>query len=214
MTALRKIEEKSIPYDRIMALLQAAHEIPNLYKLEHVGSETALGADDFLPIFIYVVVRAQIKDISLINEEMQALCDPDGRMSEAGYYLATLEASIQHISDIDINTGELQEGMYVDSSDESDVDNDGDDIEHTQGGRKYYSGRHSPVFEKDDDREDEDGNAPDDSTVEDDDDNMGIGGSGGSSSSKSSSEVDLMLVTYTKNWDTGGDDHGEESHKI
>ena len=151
--ALRKIEDKSIPYDRIMALLKAAHEIPDLYKLEHVGSENALGADDFLPIFIYVVVRAQIKDIALINEEMQALCDPDGRMSEAGYYLATLEASIQHISDIDINTGELQEGVYAD---ESDDDDDDDDDDQDFRGRVHSVNRNAIISRDDDDDDDDD----------------------------------------------------------
>jgi hypothetical protein len=61
-------------------------------------------------------VRSQILDIILINEEMQTLCDPDSRLSEAGYYLATLEASIQHILDIDVNSGEIQHQFSDESS--------------------------------------------------------------------------------------------------
>jgi len=87
--------------------LDAANEIPKLYEKEHRDNQSALGADDFLPIFIYVLVKTQILEIALINEEIQALCDSDSRMSEAGYYLATLEASIQHIIDIDVDSGEL-----------------------------------------------------------------------------------------------------------
>ena len=82
-----------------------------LFKKEHRGQsliDLALGADDFLPIFIYVLVKSQLFDIVIINEEIQRLCDPDSRLSEVGYYLATLEASIQHILDIDVNSGELQ----------------------------------------------------------------------------------------------------------
>jgi hypothetical protein len=56
-------------------------------------------------------------DIVVINEEVQALCDSDSRLSEAGYYLATLEASIQHIIDIDVDSGELMRQ----SSDESSI---------------------------------------------------------------------------------------------
>ena len=36
-----------------------------------------------------------------LNEELQGFCDPDNRMSEVGYYLATMEASIQHLMDYD-----------------------------------------------------------------------------------------------------------------
>ena len=90
-----------------------------LFKKEHraqASSDLALGADDFLPIFIYALVKSQILDIILINEEVQALCDPDSRLSEAGYYLATLEASIQHILDIDVNSGEIHHQFSDESS--------------------------------------------------------------------------------------------------
>ena len=101
-------------------------------------------------------MRAQIKDIALINEELQALCDPDGRMSEAGYYLATLEASLQHISDIDVNTGELLEGLeQLSSSDEEDGDGDS----HVE--RRYSQRSKSPSSYQDDD--DDDSFPPEDS---------------------------------------------------
>lgn len=43
-----------------------------------------LGGDDFLPIFIYVIVKAQINDVYALNEELQAICDPDKKISETG----------------------------------------------------------------------------------------------------------------------------------
>ena len=111
--------------------MDAANEIPKLYEKEHRDNQSALGADDFLPIFIYVLVKTQILEIALINEEIQALCDSDSRMSEAGYYLATLEASIQHIIDIDVDSGELnrEHDNYDehDNDDEHDDDDDDDD---------------------------------------------------------------------------------------
>ena len=126
MFLIRNIEVKSIPFDRIRMLIEAAKEIPNVYTREHPGTETPLGADDFLPIFIYVVVRAQIQEIALINEELQALCDPDSRLSEAGYYLATLEATIHHILEIDLDAGvERMDKMNSGEGDEDDGD-DGD----------------------------------------------------------------------------------------
>ena len=100
--SLRDVRSKTLPHDRLEALLAAAKHIPDLFIKEHPGSDQPLGADDFLPIFIYVLARSQIPELMALNEELQALCDSDKRMSETGYYLATLEASLQHIAEADV----------------------------------------------------------------------------------------------------------------
>lgn len=104
---MRDIRSRTLPHDRLEALLLTAKEIPLHFQREHASSvedNVTLGADDFLPIFIYIIARAQIPDMLALSEELQALCDPDKRMSETGYYLATLEASLQHIIDADITS--------------------------------------------------------------------------------------------------------------
>lgn len=100
---LKDIRSHTLPHDRLHALVAAAKEIPDLFIAEHQGTDKPLGADEFLPIFIYILVRAEIPELLALNEELQALCDPDKRLSETGYYLATLEASIQHLVEADIN---------------------------------------------------------------------------------------------------------------
>ena len=102
---MRDIRSRTLPHDRLEQLLLTAKEIPIHFVREHPSSiedNTSLGADDFLPIFIYVIAKAQIPDLLALSEELQALCDPDKRMSETGYYLATLEASLQHILEANI----------------------------------------------------------------------------------------------------------------
>jgi hypothetical protein len=104
---MRDIRSRTLPHDRLEALLLTAKEIPLHFQREHTSSvedNVTLGADDFLPIFIYIIARAQIPDMLALSEELQALCDPDKRMSETGYYLATLEASLQHIIEADITS--------------------------------------------------------------------------------------------------------------
>ena len=104
---MRDIRSRTLPHDRLEALLLTAKEIPLHFQREHASSvedNVTLGADDFLPIFIYIIARAQIPDMLALSEELQALCDPDKRMSETGYYLATLEASLQHIIEADITS--------------------------------------------------------------------------------------------------------------
>jgi len=137
---LRDIRSKTLPHDRLEALLIAAKAIPDLFIKEHKGADQPLGADDFLPIFIYVLARAQIPDMLALHDELQALCDRDKRMSETGYYLATLEASLQHIADADVTSDSevlfpmLNQSMVRSQSDdeEEDQDDDEDDEEEEE----------------------------------------------------------------------------------
>ncbi len=57
----------------------------------------AAGADETLPIFIYILVHADIPDMLVLNAELQNIVDSDCVLSETGYYLATLEAAICHV---------------------------------------------------------------------------------------------------------------------
>ena len=57
-------------------------------------------ADDFLPMFTFVVVQAALPQLLIVKELMTALVDDEETYGECGYYLATLEASTQHIVDL------------------------------------------------------------------------------------------------------------------
>jgi hypothetical protein len=102
VSLLKEIRLQTLPIDRCSWLLQVAKEIPRLYQIEHPQFERPLGADDILPIFIFVIVKAQIPCMLALNQELQSLCDPDNKLSETGYYLATLEASLRHLLDADV----------------------------------------------------------------------------------------------------------------
>lgn len=110
----------TLPCDKIEMLLTASRSIFVLYRKEHPEASSALGADEILPIYIYVLTQAQIKNLILMNYELQMLCDEDKRMSEAGYYLATLQASITHILEADL----LKEKPFSPPSRHSEDDED------------------------------------------------------------------------------------------
>jgi hypothetical protein len=90
---LKEIRSKSLPFERIDCLLSVAKEIPNLYRLERPDlsrqqeeppqqqqqQQQCLGADDILPVFIYILVRAQIPNLLALNQELQILCDLERR---------------------------------------------------------------------------------------------------------------------------------------
>jgi hypothetical protein len=50
----------TLPCVKLRAIVEAAREISLLYEREH-GNKQVLGADDFLPIFIFTVVRAEME---------------------------------------------------------------------------------------------------------------------------------------------------------
>ena len=62
---------------------------------------TPLGADDFFPIFTFVVVRAQLSRPILLKELLWALCDPLMLQGEGGYYLTVYEAALEYIRGMD-----------------------------------------------------------------------------------------------------------------
>jgi hypothetical protein len=59
--------------------------------------EDVLSGDDFLPIFIYVIVHSELEFPIMTQVLLNRLCDPEKRRSESGYYLATFEAALHHI---------------------------------------------------------------------------------------------------------------------
>ena len=57
----------TLPCVKLRAIVDAAREISQLHKFEH-GGEQLLGADDFLPIFIFCVVRAEMERPCALSE--------------------------------------------------------------------------------------------------------------------------------------------------
>lgn len=91
------VVERTLPCDKLASLVEAAKDIPRIYRDEHPHAEKPLGADEFLPIFIWVVSQSDIEDLYLLKDVLCYLCDPNKRLSEVGYYLASFEAAIEHL---------------------------------------------------------------------------------------------------------------------
>jgi hypothetical protein len=97
-------------------LVEAAREIEHDDVAEHAVHSSAeraddykhLGADDFLPIFICCVIQAEMDRLCALCVLLRTLCDRINRIGEIGYYLASVEAAISHIQELDL-TGERDE---------------------------------------------------------------------------------------------------------
>ncbi len=103
---LSSMENSSTPSMMLNALARTAKAIYSEYKLAVLPSKgvevkstdsSYLGADDFLPIFIYVFCSSDLKQPVLNRDIMWNLGHPDQLQGECGYYLTAYESSIEFI---------------------------------------------------------------------------------------------------------------------
>jgi hypothetical protein len=77
-------------------------QVHALYRREHEGAKS-LGADDFLPIWIYVVAQSGLPRLLCLKNLLIGLCDKRRMLGETGYCLATLEAALDYLMNLDEN---------------------------------------------------------------------------------------------------------------
>lgn len=65
-------------------------------------SELVLGADDFLPIFIFVFCRSDLEHPIQNKDLLWKLCHPVQLQGESGYYLTIYESAVEYVLAYDI----------------------------------------------------------------------------------------------------------------
>jgi hypothetical protein len=118
MTACQILKQgvgrSTLPCVKLRAIVDAAKEISQIFShaketfqaqapLGQSTAPTHLGADQFLPIFIFCVVQAEIDRPCALCVLLRSLCDRINQMGEIGYYLASFEAAVTHIQEIDLS---------------------------------------------------------------------------------------------------------------
>ena len=111
------VGQSTLPCVKLRAIVDAARELSLLVaSAQEVdpgdrsdsASTMMLGADDFLPIFIYCVVKAEMERPCALSVLLRTLCDPINRIGEIGYYLACFESAIRHIQELDLSVNDLE----------------------------------------------------------------------------------------------------------
>ncbi|XP_049596336.1 ras and Rab interactor 3 [Syngnathus scovelli] len=87
------------PPKKIELLLKACKIIYDSMSVSSPGR--AHGADDFLPVMIYVLARSNLSDLVLDVEYMMELMDPTLTIGEGSYYLTTTYGALEHIKTFD-----------------------------------------------------------------------------------------------------------------
>jgi Vacuolar sorting protein 9 (VPS9) domain len=96
----------TLPCTKLQAIVHSAREITRLFHTMQGPRDEMkqeLGADDFLPIFIYCVIQADMERPCALCVLLRTLCEPTNRIGEIGYYLASFEAALTHIQEINLS---------------------------------------------------------------------------------------------------------------
>jgi hypothetical protein len=83
------------------SLLSSSHD-SSVSALSHTTqrsstSEAVLGADDFLPIFIFIFCRSELVHPIQNKDLLWKLCHPDQLQGESGYYLTIYESAVEYV---------------------------------------------------------------------------------------------------------------------
>ncbi|KAK6355888.1 hypothetical protein TWF718_000267 [Orbilia javanica] len=97
---LLKINNYRAPRDKVICVLNCCKVIFGL--LRHANSTQS--ADDFVPLLIYVVLRANPEHLVSNIQYILRFRNPDKLGGEAGYYLSSLSGAIQFIEGLDRNS--------------------------------------------------------------------------------------------------------------
>eukprot|EP00980_Cylindrotheca_fusiformis_P001481 scaffold345_cov134-Cylindrotheca_fusiformis.AAC.92 len=103
----RGVGNSTLPCAKLRAIVRAAREVSRLHVQEHEG-QGLIGADNFLPIFVFCVVKANLeRPCALLTAcagvLLTTLCDKPNAIGEIGYFLASFEAVIEHLREMNVD---------------------------------------------------------------------------------------------------------------
>lgn len=114
-TELKKINEHRAPRDKVISVLNCSKVVWAMIR----QAKMEQNADSFLPILIYVTLKAQppflISNINYINR----FRDVDRRQGETGYYLSMLASAAQFIESVDKQSLTIEDEEYEAKLEES-----------------------------------------------------------------------------------------------
>ena len=130
MAAMNSAEQ---PLEKLRVLLRAAKAIFAIFAAEKSmrppDGPDVLGADDFIPVFNFVLTHADLETPLYEKECMWNLCNPDMIAGEGGYYLTVFDASLEFLRRCEpatLKAGESS-GSLDAEYDDGDVDYDADE---------------------------------------------------------------------------------------
>ena len=110
------------PSAQLNALIRSVKAIYNEFKMVVLPTlakakkhrDVSIGADDLVPIFLFVFCQSRVRHPMRHKEMMWSLCHPDQLQGEAGYYLTVFESAIEFVAEESLESTSF--GLRFDSS--------------------------------------------------------------------------------------------------
>lgn len=112
---LNKINHYRAPRDKVVCVLNCCKVIFGL--LRQTNHEE--NADSFLPILIYVLIKAHPANLNSNINYIQRFRNPDKLFGEAGYYLSSLQGAVSFVETLDIKSLSITQEEFNRKVDES-----------------------------------------------------------------------------------------------
>lgn len=97
---LRKINEYKSPKDKLVCVFNCCTIIYTILNKAYLSGEPA-GADEFLPILIYVTLKANPPQLHSNIQYISNFRNPDKMSTELGYYFIQLSSAVTFIENVD-----------------------------------------------------------------------------------------------------------------
>ena len=108
---LRSLDDFSLPSEKAALLVRVARCIYSTYEQEHPHQTRTMSADDFFPIFIYVLCNCELHDPYASRQLIHITMLHSVCVGEIGYYVTMYEAAVEYVASIireDIEIDEKQ----------------------------------------------------------------------------------------------------------
>lgn len=112
---LNKINHYRAPRDKVVCVLNCCKVIFGLLR----QTKHEENADSFLPILIYVVIKAHPANLISNINYIQRFRNPDKLFGEAGYYLSSFQGAVSFVETLDIKSLSITEEEFNRKVDES-----------------------------------------------------------------------------------------------
>lgn len=108
---LRKINEYKAPKDKLICIFNCCTLIYSILNKAYVQGDPA-GADEFLPLLIYVVLKSNPPQIHSNIQYISRFRNPNKMGTEMGYYFTHLISAVTFIENIDASKLTISEEEY------------------------------------------------------------------------------------------------------
>ena len=109
-TELIKMDSYKAPRDKMICVLNCCKIITSI--LAHGKQGRAAGADEFLPLLIYVTLKANPPNLYSNLQFVQRFRTPSKLMGEGGYYLTNLFGAVQFIQGMDASRLDIDPSIF------------------------------------------------------------------------------------------------------